>query len=226
MSYLWTPAAHLESTACDPHPEPQSRTGVSPVQNGAAGTDCPALRHFRLFNPNSEVDRKERREHKEGEGFGQHSRRTISHAALSVQMPSLGVLCDLCGYSISEFGVNPISEQVRVERRDERIEPPGQQHAHLAKELGQPPGRRRAFGNACAKTGPKEEDFPAKPPATTGPPGCRSCTSGLGGGNFRQWYRFPRVGTPVSEPAREGLTHEPVRRPALQTGPLDRKSVV
>ena len=64
-----------------------------------------------VLKPNSEVDRKERREHKEGEGFGQHSRRTISHAALSVQMPSLCVLCDLCGYSISEFGLKPLSRK-------------------------------------------------------------------------------------------------------------------
>ena len=58
------------------------------------------------LNRNSEVGRKERKELKEGKGLGEPSRWTISRADLSTPVRSYCVLCVLCGYSISEFGLN------------------------------------------------------------------------------------------------------------------------
>jgi len=72
------------------------------------------------LNPNSEVGHKEHREHKEGEGLGEHSRWTIPHAAPSVPKPSLCVLCVLCGYSISEFGLNTSADSAPGDGRTPR----------------------------------------------------------------------------------------------------------
>ena len=121
-----------------------------PVPFPARAGDIAALAHARLraprraadwrrikhpvswpgsLNPNSEVNHKERRERIEGQGFGQHSPWTISPAAPSGQMPSLCVLCDLCGYSISVFGLKTGSTKsfgqarfvsVKSERRQQR----------------------------------------------------------------------------------------------------------
>ena len=59
------------------------------------------------FNPNAEVGHKEHRELKEGKGLGEPFHRTNACTRGTTPVPSLCVLCVLCGYSTSEFGFNP-----------------------------------------------------------------------------------------------------------------------
>ena len=104
------------------------------------------------LNPNAEVNHKERRERKEGQGFGQHSPWTISPAAPSGPMPSHCVLGDLCGYSISVFGLKTGSTKsfgqarfvsVKSERRQQRRTQFFRRHFRRPKTT---PTRRRLRG--------------------------------------------------------------------------------